>query len=141
MKISKSLFAVLGLALVAILAPNAFAQDALPKPDPGFKGKIGSTYNDSTPNFPMPVTAAKGSPNVLVILLDDVGFGMCSTYGGPVPTPHMDKLANNGLKYNRFHTTALCGPTCYSSTWRVNSDTISNRTSVRGKLDAHQFVD
>ncbi len=48
---------------------------------------------------------------MLLILLDDVGFGMCSTFGGPVPTPHMDKLANNGLKYTRFHTTALCSPT------------------------------
>ncbi len=83
----------------------------LPKPDPEFKGKIGETYKDSTPSFPRPVKAAKGSPNVLLILLDDVGFGMCSTFGGPVPTPQMDKLANNGLKYNRFHTTALCSPT------------------------------
>lgn len=95
-----------------------FAQDGktqagtqLPQPDPLFKGKIGETYKDSTPNFPLPLKAAKGSPNVLLIMLDDVGFGMCSTFGGPVPTPHMDKLANNGLKYNRFHTTALCSPT------------------------------
>jgi arylsulfatase len=57
------------------------------------------------------VTAAKGSPNVLIILLDDVGFGMTGTFGGPVPTPNLDRLANNGLKYNRFHTTALCSPT------------------------------
>ena len=83
----------------------------LPKPDPVFQGKIGQTYKDSTPNYPQPVSAAKGSPNVLLILLDDVGFGMCSTFGGPVPTPHMDKLANQGLKYTRFHTTALCSPT------------------------------
>jgi arylsulfatase A-like enzyme len=83
----------------------------LPKPDPEFKGKIGETYKDSTPNFPQPLTAVKGSPNVLLIMLDDVGFGMCSTFGGPVPTPHMDKLADNGLKYTRFHTTALCSPT------------------------------
>jgi arylsulfatase A-like enzyme len=83
----------------------------LPKPDPEFKGKIGETFKDSTPNFPMPVKAAKGSPNVLLILLDDVGFGMCSTFGGPVPTPELDKLAKNGLKFNRFHTTALCSPT------------------------------
>ena len=55
--------------------------------------------------------AAKGSPNVLLILLDDVGFGMAGTFGGPVPTPNMDKLAANGLKYTRFHTTALCSPT------------------------------
>ena len=83
----------------------------LPKPDPPFKGKIGETYKDSTPSYPLPVTAAKGSPNVLLILLDDVGFGMCSTFGGPVPTPHMDQLAERGLKYTRFHTTALCSPT------------------------------
>ncbi len=91
--------------------PASAASTQLPKPDPSFKGNIGETYKDSTPSYPLPVTAAKGSPNVLLILLDDVGFGMCSTFGGPVPTPHMDKLANNGLKYTRFHTTALCSPT------------------------------
>jgi arylsulfatase len=98
----------------------AFAREAevvagpgsqLPPPDPAFGGKVGATYKDSTPSFPLPVKAAKGSPNVLLILLDDVGFGMCSTFGGPVPTPHMERLAANGLKYNRFHTTALCSPT------------------------------
>ena len=91
------------------LGPTVGTQ--LPKPDPAFKGKIGETYKDSTPSYPLPVKAPQGSPNVLVILLDDVGFGMCSTFGGPVPTPHMDKLADNGLKYTRFHTTALCSPT------------------------------
>jgi arylsulfatase len=99
------------------LAQNAQAQPALtpgaqlPKPDPAFKGKIGQTYRDSTPSFPQPIRAPKGAPNVLIILLDDVGFGMCSTFGGPVPTPNMQKLADNGLKYTRFHTTALCSPT------------------------------
>jgi arylsulfatase len=83
----------------------------LPKPDPAFKGKIAESYKTSTPSYPQPVRAAKGSPNVLVILLDDVGFGMAGTFGGPVPTPNMDKLARNGLKYTRFHTTALCSPT------------------------------
>jgi arylsulfatase A-like enzyme len=83
----------------------------LPKADPDFKGKIGETYKDSTPSYPLPVKAPKGSPNVLLILLDDVGFGMCSTFGGPVTTPNLDKLARNGLKYTRFHTTALCSPT------------------------------
>ena len=51
-----------------------------------------------------------GAPNVVVILLDDVGFGQVSTFGGPVPTPALDKLAARGLRYNRFHTTAICGP-------------------------------
>ncbi len=83
----------------------------LPEPDPEFQGKIGETYKDSTPDYPQPVKAPKGSPNVLLILLDDVGFGMCSTFGGPVATPNLQKLADNGLSYTRFHTTALCSPT------------------------------
>ncbi|MFZ5833186.1 MAG: arylsulfatase [Planctomycetota bacterium] len=83
----------------------------LPKPDPKFKGKIGETYKESTPSYPQPVKAPQNAPNVLIILLDDVGFGMCSTFGGPVPTPNLDKLAKNGLSYTRFHTTALCSPT------------------------------
>ena len=83
----------------------------LPKPEPAFQGKIGETYKDSTPDYPQPVKAPRGAPNILLVLLDDVGFGMCSTFGGPVPTPHLDKLAKNGLIYNQFHTTALCSPT------------------------------
>ncbi|QDV34088.1 Arylsulfatase [Tautonia plasticadhaerens] len=55
--------------------------------------------------------APAGSPNVLLILLDDVGFGMCSTFGGPVETPNLQELADNGISYTRFHTTALCSPT------------------------------
>ncbi len=92
--------------------PNS-ARDGsqLPRPDPKFEGKIGKTYRDSTPSYPQPIKAPKDSPNVLLILLDDVGFGMTSTFGGPVPTPHLTKLADNGVTYRRFHTTALCSPT------------------------------
>jgi len=57
------------------------------------------------------VTAPKGAPNVVVILIDDMGFGVSQPFGGPVNTPTMDKLAQNGLVYNRFHTTSLCSPT------------------------------
>ena len=57
------------------------------------------------------VTAPKGAPNVVVILIDDMGFGVSETFGGPVSTPTMDNLADNGLRYNRFHTTALSSPT------------------------------
>src|SRR5262245_59652884 len=102
-----------GLVLCVFLA-STLAQDAgtqLPKPDPAFQGKIGATYKDSTPTFPPPVKAPNGAPNVLLILLDDVGFGMTGTFGGPVPTPTLDRLAQNGLRYNQFHTTALCSPT------------------------------
>jgi arylsulfatase A-like enzyme len=84
---------------------------SIPKPDPEFKGKIGETLKDSIPSYPQPIKAPQGAPNVLVILLDDVGFGHTSTFGGPVPTPTLDRLAKNGLMYNRFHTTALCSPT------------------------------
>ncbi|MDX1963669.1 MAG: arylsulfatase [Pirellulales bacterium] len=92
-------------------AASAPAGRQLPQPDPTFQGKIAETVPNSTASFPLPLRAKPGSPNVLIILLDDVGFGMCSTFGGPVPTPNMDKLAANGLKYTRFHTTALCSPT------------------------------
>src|SRR5262245_63282997 len=74
----------------------------LPKPDPEFRGKIAETFKDSTPSFPQPVKAPKGSPNVLIILTDDTGFGMASTFGGPVPTPTLDRLAKNGLRYNQI---------------------------------------
>src|SRR6516225_10776885 len=82
-------------------------QQVLPKPEPPFKGKIGRTVKDSTPDFPREVQAPEGAPNVLLILTDDVGFAASSTFGGPIPTPNYDKLAKNGLRYNMFHTTAL----------------------------------
>src|SRR5258708_17511035 len=103
-----------GAAAIALLtaSPLAHAQSSLsiPRPDPEFKGKIGQTLNDSIPSYPLPLKAPQGAPNVLVILLDDVGFGHASTFGGPVPTPTLDRLAKTGLKYNTFHTTALCSP-------------------------------
>src|SRR5499426_278130 len=104
--------AVFMFAAMVLLSPAlAAAQQALPRPDPVFQGKIEQTFKDSTPSYPQPVRAPSGAPNVAIILLDDVGFGMVGTFGGPVPTPNLDKLAANGLKYNRFHTTALCSPT------------------------------
>jgi arylsulfatase A-like enzyme len=90
------------------------AQDrtVLPPTVPEFKGKIGETYKDSTPDFSpaLPLSAPKDAPNVLVVVLDDVGFGQLSSYGGPIDTPNIDKLAARGLRYNNFHTTALCSP-------------------------------
>lgn len=75
-----------------------------------FEGKIGKTYKDSESAWQHPPQAPEGAPNVIVILLDDVGFGQTSTFGGQIPTPSLDKLASEGLRYNRFHTTAICGP-------------------------------
>src|SRR5205085_12294418 len=91
---------------------TAGTPSVLPRPDFHFSGNVGRTYLDSDkPQFPQPVQAPKGAPNIVLILLDDAGFGQFSTFGGGVPSPTMDKLAAEGLRYNRFHTTALCSPT------------------------------
>jgi len=66
---------------------------------------------NTKPPEPFNVTAPKDAPNVVIVLIDDVGFGATTTFGGPIETPTMDKLAKNGLRYNNFHTTALCSPT------------------------------
>jgi len=81
------------------------------KPDPNYKGVIGKTLADSKEYWPEPVTAPEGAPNVVWILLDDVGFGATSAFGGLINTPTFEKLANEGLRYTNFHTTAICAPT------------------------------
>jgi arylsulfatase len=99
------------LALAAALALPAAAQEVLPRPERPFGGFIGRKATDSVKEFPPEVAAPQGAPNVLLILTDDVGFGASSTFGGPIPTATMDRLAATGLRYNNFHTTALCSPT------------------------------
>ncbi len=85
--------------------------NVLPVPPSPFKGTINLRAKESISDFPQPVQAPQGAPNILLVLLDDVGFGATSTYGGPCNTPTFTKLADKGLKYNQFHTTALCSPT------------------------------
>ena len=115
MKLSKPRrFALMSAtALSALLAAPALAQGpALPLAPPPYKGVLGTTpAKSSPPQYAPGPQAPKGAPNVLIILTDDVGFAAASTFGGPVATPTFDRLAANGLKYNRFHTTALCSPT------------------------------
>jgi arylsulfatase A-like enzyme len=106
-----TLLAALSLLLGAVCAPTARAQDVLPKPEPPFKGTIGQTVKESKADYPKPLEAPAGAPNVLIIILDDVGFGHAGTFGGAVATPTLDQLAAGGLRYNHFHTTALCSPT------------------------------
>jgi arylsulfatase len=72
--------------------------------------KIGLTYKDSVACYPERVQPPKGAPNVIYIVLDDVGFGQMGCFGGPVQTPNIDRLAEGGLRYSNFHTTALCSP-------------------------------
>ncbi|HVS37692.1 MAG TPA: arylsulfatase [Gemmataceae bacterium] len=91
--------------------PAAGGSPVLPAPEPPFGGVIGRKASESKPDFPKAVTAPKGAPNVLLILTDDTGFGAASTFGGPIPTPALDRVAAAGLRYNTFHTTALCSPT------------------------------
>ena len=105
------LLATVSGAVISLFAAATRAQDVLPRPEPPFKGHIGRTVEESTKDFPQEVKAPKGAPNILLILTDDVGFGASSTFGGPVPTPTMDRLARDGLRYTEFHTTALCSPT------------------------------
>lgn len=101
--------------LITLLMVNspalAATSEVLPVSLPEFKGKIGLTYKDSQPDFPQPITAPATAPNVLLVILDDVGFGQASTFGGPAKTPNLTRLAERGLRYNQFHTTALCSPT------------------------------
>ena len=93
--------------------PDTHARSMLPIPD---RPKFGhTTYDAKDPetNFPPiePLLPPEGAPNVLIVLLDDVGFGASTAFGGPCATPNAERLAAGGLSYNRFHTTALCAPT------------------------------
>ena len=83
----------------------------LPAPDPAFGGIIKENATQSTPWWAPHVVPSKNAPNVLLIMTDDVGFGAPSTFGGVIPTPTLDRIANNGLRYTQFHSTALCSPT------------------------------
>jgi arylsulfatase A-like enzyme len=93
--------------------PDDVNRSNLPIPDIQHHGLI--TYDAKDPDTKFPpirdVRPPKGSPNVLVILIDDVGYGATSVFGGPCQTPNFEKLAKGGLRYTRFHTTALCSPT------------------------------
>ena len=83
----------------------------LPIPRAPFHGTIGTTYATSTPDPLPPIHAPAGAPNILLVLLDDQGYGQSGTFGGLIPTPTLDRLAAGGLRYTRFHVTALCSPT------------------------------
>ena len=76
-----------------------------------FPGQVGTTYRDSTPWWPPEPAAPVGAPNILFIVLDDVGFSDIGCYGSEIATPRMDALAAGGLRYNNFHVTAMCSPT------------------------------
>ncbi len=80
------------------------------KSETEWKGKIGKTYAESEEYWIPNKRPKKDAPNVIIFLLDDVGYSQIGCFGGLIETPNIDKLADNGLRYNNFHTTALCSP-------------------------------
>jgi arylsulfatase len=95
-------------------SPNATVMldgKQLPPPPMPFGGVIKESAKDSTPWWPPRVVPPKGAPNILLIMTDDQGYGVSGTFGGVIPTPAMDRIANAGLRYTEFHSTALCSPT------------------------------
>jgi arylsulfatase len=115
-------------AAFALTTPSSFAQqitgtpgspdatttisgNQLPPPDPKFGGVIKENAAQSRAWWAPRIVPPKGAPNILLILTDDVGYGAPSTFGGVIPTPALDRVAANGLRYINFHTTALCSPT------------------------------
>jgi arylsulfatase A-like enzyme len=85
--------------------------EQIPAPPEKFNGKIERTTEGSKPYWPARIEPRKGAPNILLIMTDDSGYGVPSTFGGVIPTPALDRIANNGLRYTNFHSTALCSPT------------------------------
>ena len=117
-----------GASLFVLSSVSAFAQQVtgvpgspgatttidgkqFPSPPPAFGGMIKEKASESTAWWAPRVVPPKGAPNVLLIMTDDQGFGAPSTFGGVIPTPAMDRIAAQGLRYTNFHSTSLCSPT------------------------------
>jgi arylsulfatase len=96
-----------------VAEPTSADREVLPIPEPPYEGTVYEDAKDPNATFPAiePLRPPSGAPNVLIVLLDDVGFAASSAFGGPCSTPVAERLAADGLKFNRFHTTALCSPT------------------------------
>jgi arylsulfatase len=92
-------------------ATTTISGEQLPPPPPKFGGVIKESYQDSKPWWPPRVVPPKGAPNVLLIMTDDQGYSVPSTFGGVIPTPALDRIAKAGLRYTEFNSTALCSPT------------------------------
>jgi arylsulfatase A-like enzyme len=103
------LLAVIALGVMIMMTSCVTTGDGMHS-TPEFKGKIAKSYQESKEWWPDPKEPPQGAPNVIIFLLDDVGFAQIGSFGGLIETPNIDRLAANGLRYNNFHTTALCSP-------------------------------
>ena len=92
-------------------ATTTIKGDQIPAPPQKFGGVIKDTAQQSKPYWPARIVPPKGAPNILLIMTDDAGYGVPSTFGGVIPTPALDRIAKAGLRYTNFHSTALCSPT------------------------------
>ena len=92
-------------------ATTTIPGDQLPAPDPKFGGVIKPQALQSKAWWAPRIVPPKKAPNILLIMTDDAGFGVPSTFGGVIPTPAMDRLAKSGLRYNNIYSTAMCSPT------------------------------
>ena len=105
----------LGLALTSFLSPPALSAQDLDRRvlpiEQSFGGSVEPLVANSRSQYPRPITAPQGAPNVVLILTDDIGFSTSTAFGGPVPTPNIERLLRMGVVYNRFHTAAMCSPT------------------------------
>ena len=117
-----TILTVLSLALMAVLsampmtsipaqAADKLDRTVLPIPEPNYPHSTVFDARKATAPPRFEVKAPANAPNVLIVLIDDMGFGMSSSFGGPIHMPTAERLADNGLRYNHFHTTALCSPT------------------------------
>jgi arylsulfatase len=106
----RNIFFLVLLCCTAASGP-VLAQASLPKPPPPFTGKIDPSRYKATPAWPSEVKAPANAPNIVLVLLDDVGFGASTAMGGVIDTPALDQLASGGLRYNNFHVNAMCSPT------------------------------
>ncbi|MCB0692536.1 MAG: sulfatase-like hydrolase/transferase, partial [Saprospiraceae bacterium] len=105
-------FNIIYFIIMLMVANGMYGQSqkiSIPHTQREFHGKLEPTEQHSIPYLTvMPVEAPKNAPNIVLILTGDIGFGAVSTFGGPIPTPNLDKIASRGLRYNQFHTTGIC---------------------------------
>ncbi|MBW2402378.1 MAG: sulfatase-like hydrolase/transferase, partial [Deltaproteobacteria bacterium] len=92
-------------------SPEGLDRTVLPIPQPTYPAATELDARNAKAPPPFEIKAPEGAPNVVIVLIDDIGFGTASSFGGPIATPTLDSLAEGGLRYNQFHTTALCSPT------------------------------